>query len=291
MIDLHTHTVASDGIYTLREVVALAEKAGLKALAITDHDTVKAARGIPSLETDIEVIAGTELSVYDDKLDYIDLHILGLFVDAEDKGLLSKLEQLEEERDEQKRRIIEKLNQLGYDITYEEAKAKAAGSFGRPHIARVLMEKNPEEFPTIASVFEKLLEQGKPAFKSREAFFRLDEAIDLIHSAEGLAILAHPKVYRYDLERLLSDFRRFGGDGIETVYDYYRNYPRYGYNKLANRLIEVEMKILARKFGFLESGGSDFHGPEKGSDLGYKVPDDLLDKLKSARVNKFKSNP
>lgn len=291
MIDLHTHTDASDGIYNLRELVALAEKAGLRAIAITDHDTVRAARAIPSLETDMEVIAGMELSVYDDRLDYIDLHVLGLFIDAEDKGLLSKLEQLEMDRDQQKRGIIEKLNQLGYRITYEEARAKAAGSFGRPHIAKVLMEKNPQEFPTISSVFDKLLEQGKPAFKSREAFFRLDEAIDLIHSAKGLAILAHPKVYRYVLEKLLSDFRSLGGDGIETLYDYYRNYPRYGYNKLANRLIEAEMKLLAERFGFLESGGSDFHGPEKGSDLGYKVPDALLENLKAARVNKFKSNP
>lgn len=283
MIDLHTHTNASDGSYSLSELAALAEKAGLKAMAITDHDTVESAGKIPLIKSKVELIPGVELSVYDNKLGYIDLHVLGLFIDPQNPELLSTLKRLEKDRDEQKRSIIKELNNLGYEITYEEAKARAEGSFGRPHIASVLMERCPEEFPTMASVFEKLLEQGKPAFKSRKAFFCLDEAISLIHNAGGLAILAHPKVYRYDTEKLLQDFKSLGGDGIETYYDYYRNYPRYGYNKLANRLIEEEMKLLAKRYGFLESGGSDFHSAEKGSDLGYKVPDSVLEEMRRKR--------
>ncbi len=291
MIDLHTHTNASDGSYSLEELLKMAESAGLKAIAITDHDTVENARKLSQIKSYMELIPGIEISVYDNELCYIDLHVLGLFINPENKELLSTLERLEKDRDEQKRAIIEELNKLGYEINYEEAKANAAGSFGRPHIAKVLMEKNPGQFPTMSSVFEKLLEQGKPAFKSRNAFFLLDEAIKLIHSAGGLAILAHPKVYHYELEKLLQDFKSLGGDGIETHYDYYRNYPRYGYNKLANRLIEEEMKILAKRFGFLESGGSDFHSETKGADLGYKVPDSILDELRAARVNNIKPNP
>jgi predicted metal-dependent phosphoesterase TrpH len=282
MIDLHTHTNASDGSYSLEELVRMAEQAGLKALAVTDHDTVKGARELSHIKSTVELIPGLELSVYDNKLGYMDLHLIGLFIDPENKHLGSTLERLEKDRDRQKRDIIEKLNELGYPVTYEEAKSKAIGSFGRPHIAKVLMEKNPEEFPTMSSVFEKLLDQGKPAFQNRKAFFCLEDAINLIHSAGGLAILAHPKVYRYDLEKLLQDFKRLGGDGIETMYDYHSNYPRYGYNKLANRLIGEEMKILAKKFSFLESGGSDFHGPSKGAPLGsLPIGKDILEKMKS----------
>lgn len=291
MIDLHTHTNASDGSFSLEELLKMAESAGLKAIAITDHDTVESARKLSKTKSKMELIPGVEISVYDNKLGYIDLHVIGLFIDPENKKLISTLERLANEREEQKRSIIKELNRLGYQITYDEAKANAAGSFGRPHIAKVLMERYPEEFPTMASVFDKLLEQGKPAFKSRKAFFCLDEAIELIHRAGGLAILAHPKVYRYDLEKLLLDFKRLGGDGIETCYDYYSNYPRYGYNKLANRLIGEEMKLLARKYGFLESGGSDFHSEAKGSELGYKVPDSILADLKAGKVNNFKFNP
>jgi predicted metal-dependent phosphoesterase TrpH len=287
MIDLHTHTNASDGSYSLEELLRMAERAGLSAMAVTDHDTVENARKLSGMRSPVELIAGIEISVYDNNLGYIDLHVLGLFIDPENKSLLSTLERLERDRDEQKRSIIEELGRMGYDISYEEAKAKAAGSFGRPHIAKVLMEKYPEEFPAMASVFEKLLDQGKPAFRARKSFFCLDEAINLIHSAGGLAILAHPKVYRYDLEKLLADFKRLGGDGIETFYDYHSN----GYNKLANRLIGEEMRILAKKFAFLESGGSDFHSEAKGAPLGYNVPDAVLSEMKAARVNNFKSNP
>lgn len=282
MIDLHTHTKASDGALSLEELIAEAEKAGLSAVAITDHDTVQAARKIKDIKTSMEAIPGIEISVYDNKLDYIDLHVLGLFIDPENPKLLSTLERLEKEREDQKKAIVSKLNELGYGITYEEVKKKAEGAVGRPHIAMVLMEKYPEQFRSISGVFEKLLEQGKPAFSSRTAFFCLDDAIQLIHEAKGLAILAHPAVYKYDLERLLKDFKRLGGDGIETVYDYARNYERNGYKEEDNKRISEELHRQAERVGFLESGGSDFHGPNKGARLGQlDVPDEFLPKLKT----------
>lgn len=283
MIDLHTHTVSSDGTLTLEELVGRAEKAGLTAIAITDHDTVRSARRIPELEASIEVIPGIEISVYDDELDYIDIHMLGLLIDPEDPRLLSTLERLGKEREAQKKAIIERLNGLGYRITYGEARKKAQGSFGRPHIARVLIERYPDEFSSIQEVFDKLLDQGKPAFESRTAFFTLHEAIDLVHSAGGLAILAHPLVYGYGLDKLLSDFKGLGGDGIETVYDYARNYPRVGYSEKDNIRIGSRMRGIAERMGFLESGGSDYHGPNKGSPLGsLDVPDAFLERLKAA---------
>ncbi len=282
MIDLHTHTRASDGVLSVEDIIAEAEKAGLNALAITDHDTVKAAKRIKDIKTSIEVIPGIEVSVYDNRLDYIDLHVLGLFIDPENPKLLSTLERLDKEREDQKKAIVSRLNELGYEITYEEARKKAEGSVGRPHIARVLMENYPRQFSSISEVFEKLLDQGKPAFRSRTAFFCLEDAIMLIHDAGGLAVLAHPAVYKYDLKKLLDDFKRLGGDGIETVYDYASNYGRNGYTEEANARIRKELHQLAEEKGFLESGGSDFHGPNKGARLGHlDVPDEFLRKLKT----------
>ncbi len=223
MIDLHTHTNASDGILSLEELVKQAEKAGLHAIAITDHDTIQNARRVNELKTGIEVIAGIEVSVYDNKLDYIDLHVLGVFLNPESSELISTLECLEKEREDQKKAIVAKLNELGYEVAYEEARKKAKGAVGRPHIAKVLIEKYPKQFSTIPEVFEKLLDQGKPAFLSRTAFFGLEDAIKLIHEAGGLAFLAHPAVYKYGRDKLLKDFKKLGGDGMETIYDYARN--------------------------------------------------------------------
>lgn len=290
MIDLHTHTDASDGVLAIEELAELAKNSGLSAIAITDHDTVASARRIKGLVSGIEIIPGIELSVYDDGLDYMDIHVLGLFIDAEDPDLLSTLRRLGHDREEQKKGIILRLNELGYEISYEEARAKAKGAFGRPHIAKALLERYPEEFGSIPEVFEKLLEQGKPAFMSRTSSFGLGEAIGMIHGAGGLAILAHPMAYRYDVRKLLSDFRSLGGDGIETYYDYASNYPRKGYTKEDNERLRSELQGMARELGLLESGGSDFHSPKKGAQLGgFGPPDDLLAKLK-ARVNNNKSD-
>lgn len=277
MIDLHTHTTASDGTLSLEDLVEKAEANGLAAIAITDHDTVAAAQNIKTLNTKLKVIPGIEISVYDDKLNYIDLHVLGLFIDPQNPKLLKTLDTLEKERDLQKKAIITKLNELGYQITYEDAKKFSTGTLGRPHIARALMEKYPNEFHSIGECFDKLLDQGKPAFLSRTAFFPLDECINVIHDSGGLAILAHPAIYKYESKKLLSDFKRLGGDGIETIYDYSRNYPRNGFAQNDNARIEKDMQGLAKEFGFLMSGGSDYHGPNKGSKLGeLDVPDEFL---------------
>lgn len=293
MIDFHLHTNASDGIHTLEEIVSMAEAAGLSAIAITDHDTIQSARRIVDLRTKMEVIPGIELSVYDNKLGYIDLHVLGFFLNTESPELTSTLERLEKEREDQKKAIIKKLNELGYQVTYEEAKAKAKGSVGRPHIARVLIERYPEQFKLIPDVFNKLLDQGKPAFLTRTAFFCLGDAVGLIHDAGGLAFLAHPMVYKEirqqknGLEKLLADFKKVGGDGIETVYDYAANYRWKGYTEEDNKRLRKELHDTAEGMGFLECGGSDMHGPNKGAKLGaLDVPDEFLARMRARLAEK-----
>ena len=284
MIDLHTHTTASDGTLSFEELVAGARQSGLKAIAITDHDTVESAAKITSLEP-IEVIPGVELTVFDFGLNYLDIHVLGLFIDPKNRKLNSKLASLERQREDQKKETIKKLNELGYDISFEEVRAKAKGSIGRPHIAKVLVEKYPQEFPSIPAAFEKLLGNGKPGYIGRKAGFTLREAIDLIHAAGGLSFIAHPFVYPYNPAILAEDFRRLGGDGIETYYDYAFNRPELKLSREDNARMIEDARSLASRMRLLECGGSDFHGKNKNQKIGiFGTPVEVLTKLKAARA-------
>jgi predicted metal-dependent phosphoesterase TrpH len=288
MIDLHLHTTASDGIYSLEQIVKKAEDANLSAIAITDHDTIKSAERIHALNSSIEVIPGIELSVYDNALGYMDLHVIGLFLDVKSPKLLATLSRLSQERDDQKKAIISKLNQLGYEIKFEDAKKFSKASLGRPHIAKALIEKYPNEFQNIPQVFEKLLDAGKPAFQERSNSFSLEDAINVIHAASGKAILAHPFLFteirssKYDLEKLLNDFKKLGGDGIESVYDYATNYQHYKYTSKDNERTYKILHAFAKQLDLLESGGSDYHAPGKGPEPGtFGPPDEFLQRLKS----------
>jgi len=289
MIDLHIHTTASDGIYSLEEIVKKAEDAGLSAIAITDHDTIKSAERIHAINSSIEVIPGIELSVYDNTLGYMDLHVVGLFLDTKSPELLSTLNRLSKERDDQKKAMISKLNKLGYEITFEDAKKFAKSSLGRPHIAKALIEKYPDKFKSIPQVFDELLGAGKPAFAERSDFFSLEEAINVIHAASGKAILAHPILFteirssKYDLEKLIADFKKLGGDGIESVYDYATNYKHYNYTQKDNKRTYEILHGFAKKYDLLESGGSDYHAPGKGPEPGTFGPSEgFLQMLKAS---------
>jgi 3',5'-nucleoside bisphosphate phosphatase len=282
MIDLHAHTTASDGSHPFEEVVAMAARGGLKAVAITDHDNVQSAKRITGHEP-LEVIPGIELSVFDHALGYEDVHVIGLFIDPKHAALNSKLNSLG--REEQKKATVAKLNELGYEITFDEVKARSEGVVGRPHIAIVLMEKYPDEFPRMVDVFNKLLGRGKPACIGREAGFGLGEAISLIHSAGGLAILCHPLLYPYEPGKLVREFKSLGGDGMEVYYDYRANRPGVPITPEENGRLIGQSKALAAQHGLLESGGSDFHGRGKRGyqELGlFGAPDGVLEALKAA---------
>jgi len=285
MIDLHSHTTASDGSLSLGELVLAAKKAGLKAIAITDHDNIRSAKRITAgTGAGMEVIPGVELTVYDYRMGYRDIHVLGLFIDPENKALGSKLAKLEKEREAQKKATVTKLRELGYKITFAEVKRKAKGAVGRPHIAMALREKYPKEFRSVSDVFGKLLGRGKPAYLERRAGFGLAGAISLIHGAGGIAVLAHPFVYPYKPEKLAADFRRLGGDALETYYDYVTNQPEVKRSRAENAELIARGRSLAKKLGLMDSGGSDFHGANKGQALGrFGAPDALLAGLKAAR--------
>lgn len=283
MIDLHTHTTASDGTSSFEELVRAAERAGLTAVAVTDHDNIGSARKIPGARSTVRLIPGIELTIYDDGLGYSDIHVLGLFIDPSDKKLARALARLGRQRESQKIATVEKLRELGYDITFSEVKAEAEGVVGRPHIAKVLLRKHPDEFDSISMVFVKLLGRGKKAYLERKDKLGLRDAVGLIHGAGGLAVLAHPDVYGYLPDKLLSDFKAEGGDAVETYYDYILNRPEVKITREENDALIGKYRKLAAGCGLLESGGSDFHGKTKGQALGrFGAPDDLLPKLESA---------
>lgn len=264
-IDLHSHTTASDGGLSPTDLVRKAVSVGIGTLAITDHDTVD---GLPEAmqaaqERGVRVIPGVEFGI---EMKGTEVHMLGYFLDTENPALLAKLSELREGRLHRGRRMVERLAALGLDISWERVDEIAAGSVGRPHIARAMIERG--HVATIDEAFEKYLARGRPAYIPR-ANLTMEECIALIHHADGVAVLAHP-TYVNDLESVLPRLVDAGLDGIETYYG------RYTQDTIAR------IEALARKYGLLRTGGSDYHGLGEGShaDLGsVNVPPECLVEL------------
>ncbi|MGA8573956.1 MAG: PHP domain-containing protein [Desulfobaccales bacterium] len=252
LIDLHVHSNASDGTFAPAEVVRLGRDGGLKALALTDHDTIaglaeaEAAGGVYG----VEVIPGVEVSA---RFPGGTMHILGLDIEYGNGHLGERLAVLQKARMERNPQIIAKLNALGLSITLEQvAKISGQGQMGRPHIARALMEAG--YVSSIQEAFDLYLNnQGKayvPKFR-----FPPGEAIAMIREVRGVPVLAHPftlglgsaRALKYTLEEL----KALGLAGIEAIY--------------AEHTPEQEALYLrlARELGLLVSGGSDFHGDNK----------------------------
>jgi len=275
-IDLHLHTTYSDGSLSPAEVLRLAQKANVSALSITDHDIVD---GIPEAieagrRLGIEIIPGVEVSSrYKDT----ELHILGYFLVRQDPLLLSRLAQLRAGRHDRNPRIVEKLNELGFALTYEDVKACAgSGSVGRPHIARVLMEKGYVK--SAKEAFDRFLGEDKPAYVPRE-LPEPAEAIAWIREARGLPVLAHPTWVKETAEGLFKLCEKLKAEGLRGIEAHYSTHkPQQTKDYLD----------MARRLDLLVTGGSDFHGLTK-PDIevgvgrgGLTVPEKLLDPLRKA---------
>lgn len=274
-IDLHTHTTASDGSYTPSELVLLASKSGLSAIAITDHDSVD---GIDeavsaSAETNIEIVPGIEISVGGTD----NMHILGFFVDRKNPPLTKTLDRLKTAREERNRAMIKKLQREGFDITYNEIiERTGAVNMGRLHIAQTIEKKG--QISDYRKIFKKYMSEGSKTYVPREKLSE-KEGIEAILAAGGLPFLAHINYLKkdeYELDIIIKRLKNLGMAGIEAYYS--------GYNSeteaMANR--------LAEKNGMLKSGGTDFHGTRrKGVYLGTGrgnmcVSYSLLEKIKQA---------
>jgi predicted metal-dependent phosphoesterase TrpH len=251
-IDLHTHSNASDGTLSPREVVRLAKERGLAAFALTDHDTIDglAEALATGRELNLEVIPGVEISA---RHALGSMHILGYFLDYESELLASRLAVLKQARKDRNPQIIAKLNNLGIPITLEQVEAiSGGGQVGRPHIAQALYQRGFVR--SLQEAFDIYLGNNGRAYVSKFRF-PPGEAIGMIRDAGGLAVLAHPftlGLHTFDaLLPLLQELMDLGLAGVECYY------PEHSADQQALYL------SLARKLGLLITGGSDFHGDNK----------------------------
>jgi 3',5'-nucleoside bisphosphate phosphatase len=237
------HSTASDGSYTAPELVELALGAGLTALAIADHDTVAAVpAGVQAAAGRLTFLPAVEISTHHG---YQELHILGYMLDLDCRPLLDVLEHIQEERVKRARRTVELLQGLGVDLGYEEVAALAeGGSVGRPHIAEALV--NAGAVSSQSAAFDRYLKRGRPAYVDR---FRVSpaRAIELIREADGLPVLAHPKLVKRD--SLVTELVQVGLGGLEVYHAQHTPYDVDRYTRMADKL------------HLIKTGGTDSHGP------------------------------
>ncbi len=276
MIDLHSHSTASDGSDSPTEVVRLAAAAGLEALALTDHDTlehvVEAQRAAAA--ADIRLVPGCEISCELGGRAPGSLHLLVYFVEDEPGPLQDRLAGLQEARSTRNVKIVAALREQGMDVTLDEVLDEAGGgSVGRPHLAAVMMRKG--YVASIQEAFDLWLADGKPAYTERE---RLDvaTAITLARASGGVTSVAHPlslELRGAELHGFVRELADIGLDALEC------EYGRYSVEERA------ELHAVAASNGLAATGGSDYHGTYKpdlrvGVGTGdLRVPDALLDGL------------
>lgn len=253
-IDLHIHSTASDGTHTPQAIVELAASSGLRAISITDHDTLEGTRAAygGDLPPGLGFITGVEISVHAPKNSHIgsSLHILGYGVDPENGPLCQALDHYQEVRKRRIHRIVERLQQLGLPMTLPQVMAEAGdGAAGRPHVAEAMVKAGYAD--DINDAFDRYLGNGRPACVGKERM-TCRQAFDLIAGAGGIPVLAHP--YLIDGEpsdRLVALVKRLCDMGLKGIEVYY---PKHDTAAVA-RYLE-----LAARFDLVATGGTDFHG-------------------------------
>ncbi|MGO9198308.1 MAG: PHP domain-containing protein [Acidimicrobiales bacterium] len=278
MIDLHTHSSCSDGSDAPGRIIELAVAAGCSAVALTDHDGLS---GIDEAReaaatSGITFIPGCEVSC---KFSPGAMHILCYFAEAGDGPLQAQLERLRHDRDNRNVLLVERLNQLGIELTLEEVEAESGGStIGRPHFAAALVKKGV--VGSYQDAFDNLLAKGGPAYIPK-AFIDAETTIEAARGSGALAVLAHPLSLGLEpagLEATIAELAESGLTGLECWYGRYSEDEREGLVKIAKRC------------GLVATGGSDFHGTFKpdlaiGSGTGdLQVPDSALDELLGRRA-------
>lgn len=244
-IDLHTHSTASDGLYTPSELVQHASEAGLSIIALTDHDTTNGLEAAlaAAQEKGLEVIPGIEVNT---DISGAEVHVLGYFLTYQQAAFQHTLQTLREMRVTRAQRMVTKLQALGLHITWERVRELAAGTVGRPHVAAALVEAGYAE--SVADAFNRYLGRNGPGYVPRYKLVPLD-AIRLINSVHGLPVIAHPAGIP-ELEQLLPSLCEVGLAGIEVYYgDYAPETVQY-------------LGKLADYYHLIPTGGSDYHGPD-----------------------------
>jgi 3',5'-nucleoside bisphosphate phosphatase len=248
-IDLHAHTIYSDGTFTPAESVRLALERGLTVLSISDHDSTEGiteARGAAE-GTGLEIVPGVEFSTVHDGQG---VHVLCYWMDLEDRVFQAELRRLREDRWRRGQRMVQRLQELGYPISFERVQEIAEGNnIGRPHVAQALMEAGV--IGTIEEAFTpELIKSGGRAYVEKHALEPLD-ALALIKRAGGLAVVAHPGLWREGLgvtDAVIEAMAQAGLDGIEAAH------PDHQAEQ------ERRYRDMARRLGLVATGSSDCHG-------------------------------
>ena len=276
LIDLHTHSLKSDGSMTPAEVVREAKRAGLAAIALSDHDTVDGIReaAAEGEKIGVEVIPAIEFSVQSKT----ETHILGYFIDIENPDLLKTLKEVVDLRIERNYVTCQRLNELGFDITIEEVRALAPNNFvGRAHFARVLMDKGYTK--SVKEGFDLYMTSGKYAYCEKQRLTARD-AVELIGKCGGISFLAHPHLTKLGDDELKEFLKKLKGFGLSGLEGYYTDYTPE---------MQEKYQAMAKKLGLLISGGTDFHAAMKphisiGTGLGnMKIPYSVLEAMKAER--------
>ncbi len=269
-IDLHIHSNYSDGLFSPQKIIEVARERRLKAISITDHDTVAASAIAAELgpQYGIEVISGIEISI---TCKDCEVHLLGYFIDAQSGPIRQYTQMLMDSREARARKIVNVLRRQGVDISYELVADKANGSpIGRPHIAEVLVEEG-YVFSSYEA-FQKYLGEDKPADIPKLSI-EPKKAVEMIKDAGGLAFIAHPATIDC-CEEALKKLVSYGLDGLETIH------PKH------NSDLQHYFRRVAKQYGLLESGGSDCHGGRDGMVMlgALPVPFAFLERMKD-RLN------
>lgn len=246
MIDLHTHTTASDGLFAPSELVHQARAAGLSVFSITDHDTVAGCAAAQEATAGLELVPGIEISAVSDGRD---VHILGYFIDVDSPTLATFIAGQREERLRRVHEMGHRLGDLGCPIDIDPIldAARSGRSVGRPQVAAALMSRG--YVATRDEAFARFLEFGAPAFVPRRGASP-EQVVGVIHAAGGVASMAHPGLTRRD--EIIPALAAAGLDALEV---------RHSDHDAAT---EAKYRAMARDLGLLVTAGSDFHGDMTG---------------------------
>jgi 3',5'-nucleoside bisphosphate phosphatase len=266
--DLHLHTNFSDGTWTPEELVAQAQQNSLSCIAVTDHDSVEgcALAAAACAAVNMEFIAGTELTAEHEDTE---LHVLGYFLDIHNEKLLGEIAKFQMVRQSRIHEMVARVNQLGVPLKAESVFALAScKSPGRPHVARAMVKAGYVK--NLDDAFERFLKKGRPAWVPKSKISAL-EAIELVHQAGGLAVMAHPGLNRTD--NVIPSLVAAGLDGIECFHTKHST-------AMSERYLEI-----ADKYNLLVTGGSDCHGFSKGKPLigTVRLPYEHVQKMKERR--------
>lgn len=274
IVDLHVHSTVSDGTMTPKQVVHYAKEKGLRALALTDHDTIDGLEEafMAGKTFSIEVIPGIELAAeYKD----VELHILGYYVDHHDSAFLHQLDHWKKAREHRNEKMIVKLNQLGFPITLKDLKNLSKGNvITRAHYGKWFLQKGYVK--SISEAFQKYIGADCPGYVRRQ-LPTPKECISMIKEAKGIPVLAHPFLYSFsdqELSAVLKQLKQEGLRGIEVMHSTHTLHQ------------EKTLWHLAHHYGLLMTGGSDFHGTNKPDiDIGVgkgnlQIPYKMVESLK-----------